>query len=262
MAFCTKCGNQNSDTTKFCTRCGNALIKAATQVPVQAPANKNVVPEVIQNTAFPPKKNKWILPVAGGGALVIIGILCYFLFIKKDGSTSSSGNDVYQDSVTKAESVTSDTTTVVPVTPQTNTTATYSGALFQRNEGSTISDGEIQILSENINKLYTAENSKDYTTAMSYFSIPVSKYYNFSNLSYQQMNDVYLQSDAKLVYHENLIDISASSAEKTNYGYRLTIVGEYKFATIKNPDSTRLHTVKAELLLNNDYKIFSARDVR
>jgi hypothetical protein len=123
-----------------------------------------------------------------------------------------------------------------------------------------ISDQEIITLTQNINSLYTAENNKDYATALNYFSYPITRYYNFSNLSYQQMNDVYLHSDTKLAYHENLINLNNSLAAKTSYGYRLIVFGDYKFTTMAAPDSVRVHAVNAELLLNNDFKIFSVKD--
>jgi hypothetical protein len=262
MAFCTKCGNQNSDTTKFCIRCGNALIKPVPQSPAPVPAIENSMPDVIQNTPSK-QKSKWLLPGIIGLALALTGTLSYYLFIKKD-ENKSEVHIVQSDTVTV---VTPANNTANPASntgqsTAVNTTETYAGPLLQQNGSSSISDEEIQVISQSINNLYTAENSKNYTTALSFFSFPVSKYYNFSNLSYQQMYDVYLQSDAKLTYHENAINISNSFAEKTSYGYRLTMLGEYKFATVKNPDSVRTNVVRAELLLNNDYKIFSVGDVR
>jgi hypothetical protein len=50
MQFCTKCGQQNNDTTKFCTKCGNALAKPQQQpvvVPPIAVAKKNNAPVLV-----------------------------------------------------------------------------------------------------------------------------------------------------------------------------------------------------------------------
>ena len=261
MPFCTKCGQQNSDTTKFCIKCGNTMLKAVLPVPVSAPENPVVLPnkepaaKPIMNNAMPAKKNNWLVPTIIVAGLAVIAVACYFLFFKESNNDNHK-TDMPNADLNKINSYDS------PKVARREEVITTGGALIQRinSTENLISDEEIKTISSNINALYNAENRKEYTTALGFFSYPITRYYNFSNLSYQQMADVYNQSDTKLPYHENFINITSSMAEKTNYGYRLVIHGEYKFTTVSVPDSVKVHNINAELLLNTNYKIFMVRD--
>ncbi len=79
MAYCTKCGKQNSNTAKFCTGCGIALL-----APVSG-----------QQPYPPPKTNeKNKKTIAGIIVMVALGICVvgYFIFFNKKADNSPSGD--------------------------------------------------------------------------------------------------------------------------------------------------------------------------
>lgn len=70
MAFCIKCGNQNTDNAKFCSSCGTTMTTPVFQQPV---------------TAAPPRTNNtlvWIVIAIVG--VIGIGLGAYFIFSNKN----------------------------------------------------------------------------------------------------------------------------------------------------------------------------------
>lgn len=122
MPFCTKCGQQTSDTSKFCTKCGHPLIKPAPQNPgsvlfakkedearipqdeTEKGQNSEIHTPVItiesdsepsfptsRGTFFTTNKKKIIIITSLIGTVGIL-VLAYFIFIKNGTNTT---NDKY-----------------------------------------------------------------------------------------------------------------------------------------------------------------------
>lgn len=121
MPFCTKCGQQISDTSKFCTKCGHPLIKPAQQnpgsvlfvqkenqtgkQPDETIKDSNVeipTPQIERESGIPPvpiasrggffttNKKRILIFASLIGTLGIL-VLAYFIFIKKESNSTGDG---------------------------------------------------------------------------------------------------------------------------------------------------------------------------
>lgn len=77
MAYCIKCGKQNTDTAKFCTTCGAAMITV----------NSKTITGATQTVVVPKQASSKILIIAIT-ALVVLGGAGYFIFRNKPGKDS------------------------------------------------------------------------------------------------------------------------------------------------------------------------------
>ena len=80
MAYCTKCGKQNTDTAKFCTTCGKAMIITASKADIGA-----------SQTIVVPKQTSSKMLIIAITALVVLGVAGYFMFRNKPGKTGDQG---------------------------------------------------------------------------------------------------------------------------------------------------------------------------
>lgn len=165
MAFCIKCGKENSDSAKFCTGCGIAIIKSGT---VQS---EKSIPKDYPSQAWEKKRNKPAIILIAIIAMLALGSASYFIFFKKkkdDDSAVKNKNEVIDVTtidppVSKTETISSTSTAALSYTDM-------NGLLVYRSDCFVIITGSFA--NETNARDYAASMKKDNYSNTGYLWIP------------------------------------------------------------------------------------------
>lgn len=261
MSYCTKCGKQNLDTAKFCVACGTAL-KVKTTMPTATATPVNAQPddkyEKLFNTSAKKKKTTWIIV----GIIVFLGLAAgiYFLFFNKKGNNtgsekveladSTSVGPVYQDLETPAADTVAanypSASAAVPLNPG-NT-----------NEEVTITQTEVDEISQVIKDFYQCENNEDVSCLLNRYSFPVSRYYQLYNVGYDDLHKLFTESFVeKLSYHHITLKWEYSTIQKIGDGYKAVVNADYEFVRSASPDESRSRSIQIIIYFNAARKVTS-----
>jgi hypothetical protein len=90
MAFCNKCGTQNTDDKKFCIKCGNSLTKVQIQqTPIETEATQNTISPTVSSyeqeykEQFAKPKNKKLWIILAAIFILAIGSLAAWYFLSE-----------------------------------------------------------------------------------------------------------------------------------------------------------------------------------
>ncbi|MBK8300434.1 MAG: zinc-ribbon domain-containing protein [Chitinophagaceae bacterium] len=252
MAYCTKCGKQNSDTAKFCTSCG-ATLKSGVIPPIPTSA-PNKVYHPMEPKRNSSKKSTWLAI----GIISFLGLFAgvYFIFFNKKKSAKANEIVVETDVVPPADTTTSqadynaapepDVSKPVPLNPESNITT------------EPISPTEVTYVSQVLQNFYQCENNEDISCLLDNYNFPVGRYYQLNNVSYYDLHKLFSESfNEKLDYHNITIKWNYSTVEKAGDGYKAILYADYEFRRTNAPDEYRNRSIQIIIHMNSYYKIIS-----
>lgn len=246
MAFCNKCGTQNTEDKKFCTNCGNSLVKLSsptTQSQIQEevrPIQQNIPNSVTEKKVINPLW--WVL---GSVVVIGLGVGAYFLF---------SGNKSEEQ---KNESVAQSVDTTVVIQPDAPTKIETTTQSIIQGSGD-ITKEEADEITAKLNSFYEADNNENTDVILGYFAYPIKRYYQTYNVSYEQLKEMFAASfNSKLLSHKIFVNWSGSSVDKIANGYLVKVNATYQFITQKKPDEERTRSFTMIISMNNNKEITS-----
>ena len=245
MAFCNKCGTQNTEDKKFCTNCGNTLVKLSsttTQSEIHEgvkPTQQKILNPVIQRKNIKPLW--WIL-----GSVIVIGLSigAYFLFTSKESEQLKNH--------TAVQSV----DTVVVIQPAAPKIESSTQSIVQGS--GEITKEEADEITAKLNSFYEADNNENTDVILGYFDYPIKRYYQTYNVSYEQLKEMFAVSfNSKLLSHKIFVNWSSSTVDKIANGYLAKINATYQFITQKKPDEEKSRSLNMIISMNNNKEITS-----
>lgn len=256
MAYCIKCGKQNTDTARFCTGCGATL----------APR-----PETPARTAITYDTNKtgkfnWML--WGSIALLAVAAGVYFIFFYNNKKAESGLNNEQETQAvpavdtpvnyyvdTTAPAVV-DTTAMYPSEPDVSVAVPLNPGV-QKSE-TDISESEVDNVSQILSNFYQCDNDEDVSCLLGRFNFPVGRYYQLRNVGYETLHQMFTEAyNTKLNSHFIDIKWDNSTVQKNGNGYKAILYADYSFTTQKSPDDVRSRSIQIIILLNSNYMIDS-----
>lgn len=249
MIYCTKCGKQNTDTAKFCTGCGNTFVARASEQS-QTPYSVNRDSVTVNS-----KKLNWIL--WGGLASVSVAIGIYFLLINKDSKKETENDNREQASKTQTGvSVTDTTVAIAPAIPSTSKAVPLNPGT--QSTEITISQDEVNNVSQRINQFYEYENNENVSSLLSYYRFPLDRYYQLYNVSYDKLHKMVTDAFNGTLYHHNIvIQWNYSSVQKIGTGgYKTLLTAEYTSAS-KSQYDRKVQIIHLVIIMNGSYEITS-----
>lgn len=244
MAFCNKCGTENTDDKKFCTSCGNTLVKSSPTI-IQPQIHEEVKAE-LQNVTAAVTEKKNINPlwfVLGSVIVIGLGVSAYFLF--RNTESEESPNKELMENL-NAKPVQVDTTVVVSPTQS-----------IVQGSGD-ITKEETDEITAKLTAFYEADNNENTDVILGYFAYPIKRYYQTYNVSYEQLREMFSVSfNSKLLSHKIFVNWSNSTVDKISNGYLAKINATYQFITQKTPDEERTRSFNMIISMNNNKEITS-----
>jgi hypothetical protein len=257
MTYCTNCGKQNLDTAKFCVACGT-LLKVTTQQPAHATVKPDTENEKIFGAPAKKRKTIWII-------IAIIGFLglvsgAYFLFFDKKGNNFEEKKVEMVDTI-RLEPVYQNNATPAVDSPPPTYPATSNAVPLNpgnTNEQVTITQTEVDEISQVIKDFYQCENNEDISCLLNRYSFPVSRYYQLYNVSYEDLHRLFTESfTEKLSYHRITLKWDYCTIQKIGDGYKAVVYADYEFIRSATPDENRSRSIQIIIYFNSAYQITS-----
>ena len=189
------------------------------------------------------------------GIAFITLFLIYLFFFR---NTSHTTDQAFERSA--------DSSVVVAVNnnsaPVINTEPNLSEILVN-NSPNELLQSDVSALTEKLKHFYLCDNQENIDEICNFFSYPVMKYYNQTNVSYDTLKTMFESSfHEKLRYHNIDIYWSSSTVQKISSGFLVNLQASYHFITNKLPDQQKNRNMKIVLQLDDNKSINSIYEIQ